>query len=122
MKKINHNTTIQYARNIRYGVDNKNLLKIGGYSVFSTDEWKTYSSLNRISRNDGYGVWGWFYNTNLKTNFENVFIKPKTEKHTHVIWYSKENLIEMNNDPHKRSNMIMRQWNRYYNKKEDYTL
>ena len=111
-----YNTTIQYPRNIRYGVDNKNLLKIDGYTVFSSDEWKLFATLNNITRNDGYGVWAWYYNTNLKTNFQNVFIKPKTDTDTHIIWYSKENLIEMNKDPHKRANSIMRQWNRF-NKK-----
>lgn len=110
---------IQHPKIVRYGVDKSNLLKIGGYTILSFDEWKLFSSSNNITRNDGYGVWAWYYNTNLKTDFENVFLKPKTEKHTHVIWYSKDNLNEMNKDPHKRSNIIMRQWNRYNKKKED---
>lgn len=105
------NLTMQYKKNVKYGISNKDLLKLNNYTIFTINQWKEFYSSNNLNRFDGYPIWAWFKNNTINSDFQNAFLSEPSNFHTHVLWFSKETL---NNIVHERrtSNVIIRQWKR----------
>lgn len=103
------NLTIQYKKIVRYGMSNKDFLKLNNYTIFTTDQWKEFSSSNNLNRYDGYPIWGWFKNNTINSDFKNAFLTEPSHFTTHVLWFPKETLNEMVQN-RLTSNVILRQW------------
>lgn len=105
------NLTMQYKKNVKYGMDDNDFLKLNNYTIFTIDQWKLFCSSNNINRYDGYPIWAWMKNNNVKSDFKNAFLSESSNLYTHVLWFSKDTL---NNIVRSRltSNVILRQWKR----------